>query len=985
MKNYLFNKQTIKALAIGLSASMAMQPVTAFAEEGENSTTDENTLTLSAESTDSQDHSETFEEAEGSVTEADTAIDNAAEAVEQADAATDADYSKAQEALDDANREVEDAAIQVGAANITNTEAEELKDKVGVDLTLIDDKTKEAEDTYKEAVDAAKEAEEISESINTETTSQQDAEKAVEEVNKNVETAKEKLDKANETLEEAQKVYDEALSAYTELELDVNATESSLNAAKEDLDAAKKVLEDAQSSVDDAQEAVDDEFKAVKEAGYQKIIEAQEEISSMTGDEEDYQEKLDELTKLIIKYYILENEEIDEDSEPQFGEESYGVVTDYEKDEDGNYVTDEQGNYIPVQSEVTIKYVSYMVDGKEVVKTYEASETDGSISVSEKTIELAAEDVTLKEGVKESYTTEDGSSTYVETETSHIVYIDSEDEHKGFYAIDTANTDSVISTKDNTPEDYSDDTTTVVYKEIEGSEETTYDQVEEHTVIDSYTTETVAVEDPKTFSYNWWDLVNTVDDYRDQGYDVRITYYHKYREPETIDVSDINSWMAFKSLVKALLFDFKSFSVQAYDEVEVPDETHEEAGIYETVTKNYEVTTTTTHTDTYVQRDTTKDGFETKIEAQFAAQTAAEGFKREVEKNEGMSVSYTISYDKYYKKFNPKYHFTINFVITYANTETRTETIEVKKTLYDATDYTVYNAGSEAVIGQIHTISTDLSEIGSTGDQDFIDAVDDQKAAYEAAAAAKDAADKAKTAYDEALKKVKEAQDKVDALEGISVKKKDIVSAKYDLAIAEANLEAAKKTKEIADEEVKKAEESLDDANKKLDDIKKKNADSGSSNQGGSSSSEGGDNSDDGNGGATGGSGTVTPSNLVNPVAANVNTNADAAVLGAARTSSVKSTTTAKAETSVGVGSNSSDTGISPADAYDSTKASIEDNSNIVVSIEDEDTAKADTVETQKAGFAWWWLLILAAIAGVSVEEYTRRKKAKENAEGNRN
>ncbi len=49
--------------------------------------------------------------------------------------------------------------------------------------------------------------------------------------------------------------------------------------------------------------------------------------------------------------------------------------------------------------------------------------------------------------------------------------------------------------------------------------------------------------------------------------------------------------------------------------------------------------------------------------------------------------------------------------------------------------------------------------------------------------------------------------------------------------------------------------------------------------------------------------------------------------------------------------------------------------------IEDNDTALAATPELEEKAFAWWWLLILAAIAGVSVEEYARRKSNKAKAE----
>lgn len=49
--------------------------------------------------------------------------------------------------------------------------------------------------------------------------------------------------------------------------------------------------------------------------------------------------------------------------------------------------------------------------------------------------------------------------------------------------------------------------------------------------------------------------------------------------------------------------------------------------------------------------------------------------------------------------------------------------------------------------------------------------------------------------------------------------------------------------------------------------------------------------------------------------------------------------------------------------------------------IEDNDTALAATPELEEKGFAWWWLLILAAVAGVAIEEYARRKSNKAKAE----
>ena len=52
-----------------------------------------------------------------------------------------------------------------------------------------------------------------------------------------------------------------------------------------------------------------------------------------------------------------------------------------------------------------------------------------------------------------------------------------------------------------------------------------------------------------------------------------------------------------------------------------------------------------------------------------------------------------------------------------------------------------------------------------------------------------------------------------------------------------------------------------------------------------------------------------------------------------------------------------------------------------VVAIEDEDTARAAAPIATQTPFPWWVLIILAAIAGVSVEEYVRRRNEKVKAD----
>ena len=49
-----------------------------------------------------------------------------------------------------------------------------------------------------------------------------------------------------------------------------------------------------------------------------------------------------------------------------------------------------------------------------------------------------------------------------------------------------------------------------------------------------------------------------------------------------------------------------------------------------------------------------------------------------------------------------------------------------------------------------------------------------------------------------------------------------------------------------------------------------------------------------------------------------------------------------------------------------------------------EDTAKAATPIQAQKGFPYWVLIILAAVAGVSVEEYVRRRNAKANSDSSK-
>lgn len=120
---------------------------------------------------------------------------------------------------------------------------------------------------------------------------------------------------------------------------------------------------------------------------------------------------------------------------------------------------------------------------------------------------------------------------------------------------------------------------------------------------------------------------------------------------------------------------------------------------------------------------------------------------------------------------------------------------------------------------------------------------------------------------------------------------------------------------------------------------------------------------------------------VVRPVVTQVVANDGQAVLGEVRkTSTRKSTAKAAADTETTAVDNSNSDNAEVAGAQkEETKTPEAPKEE--TKIEDNETALAATPELEEKGFAWWWLLILAAIAGVSVEEYARRKSNKAKAE----
>ena len=177
MKKKSISRKLINALAIGLSASMAMQPITAFAGEPETEPVREDENNHQVQGTDEtySQVTESVESAGEEVIEAGSSVDAAAgDAVEN--------YQEAKEALTEAKEDVADAQEQVAVALEADKKAIEDEQQINQNIDVVDEKTDAAVDSYENARVEAQNAVFISDKIDTEKTDEATAKEIVEEV-----------------------------------------------------------------------------------------------------------------------------------------------------------------------------------------------------------------------------------------------------------------------------------------------------------------------------------------------------------------------------------------------------------------------------------------------------------------------------------------------------------------------------------------------------------------------------------------------------------------------------------------------------------------------------------------------------------------------------------------------------------------------------------------------------------------------------------
>ena len=318
----------------------------------------------------------------------------------------------------------------------------------------------------------------------------------------------------------------------------------------------------------------------------------------------------------------------------------------------------------------------------------------------------------------------------------------------------------------------------------------------------------------------------------------------------------------------------------------------------------------------------------------------------------------------------------------------------VSKELYD---YDIYNYVEKKTSTELVGMYYDLHYAPSgyfEHIEDFDNDWSEKKALYEEAKAVFDTTDEAYKRAQDALDKAKaevaklEAakaakKDIVDAKKALEDAKKAVAKAEEDKAKAKAALDAAQGAKINAEKAIAYAETKKTEAHEAVDkaDKAKKEKDEATAKVPETSYEPA--STEEATGTST--PATVSTDSLVvsspvastdTSVAATPSARAAAASSGGTVLGAVKKEATVNTETSQDTPAEVKEQTTMAETKKDTPKQ--EEKKNEPASIADEETAKAATPVLKEKSFSWLWLLIiLAAIAGVSVEEYARRRKAK--------
>ena len=996
MKKNLLNKQLIKAISLGISASMALQPVTALAAEETNAGTSDNTgdHVLEVENT----------TAEGTIIEnSEAAISNAKEEIENAEKETGLTFDNsddevvavtgegesAVETVIDAKNDIEDAKEH--SAN-RDKAIEEMNNNLGENYSTDIDNAK---NDFDGATKSAGEAEEISASI-TEETVLADAESKAEEANAKHEEALTKLANAEKEYADAKAAYDKAFENYRKASEEGSKSFISINDAQRELEEAMKMLAQKKEAVENQTAAATGYLDTVKGNDYQKIADSLEKLSKNETTSEEH-------AKLLIGAYIKANGGKDV---------VFGTV-------DKEYTAGLNENGEVKKETQTYNTVTYTnADGEEVVESYIVDvDENGEISVSKINVsETDNTDVIIKEAVEyspavegkdevlESWSTADGSKSFL-VSNDRIVKIETENENE-IIAIDTENLNDVSTEEDKavnapkTVEETKDNVSvTKEYAEVAESEKTEYVK-DTHVVVDSYYTKPVT-DHKKANSKD--ELKSLIEGY--QGKNVKVTVNVlgipglKYEvNPQNIKWYDeMNAWLWGSG------YEF-NVTYEVEDKTK-PKDTHEEQAICEVVTKEYTETTTT------VTKGFEQSGFYGWFTGGYDAAESAMEEKVKDLKKKGFNV------DKNDCKLVGAlgvYHYEITYTST--SVETNTVTKEVSRKRYAADTYTKHTEHQDAVEAKeevkaqnaVYGTKLVTTTAGSFVENDLQAKLEAQAEALALQNAAVEAAKAAEEAYNNAVKAVEDAQEKVEKLKKANTPVVTLAEASANLNIAMKKLSEATSKKNAADKAVANATTAVENANKIVSSLQAKEAarkaeearraeeearrnQENNSNDGQSQSSD-----------SASEYATVIPT-VTNtgkkPAATTLET---AEVLGAKRATTKKATKATKTSTKKSTDKVSeekkdtklaaeekaetveavetTETVVTPSEDVKTTDGQNVDNAETTIA--DEQTALADSVENAGQKHFPWIVVAILGVLGISVEEVVRRgsKKAKEKA-----
>lgn len=994
MKKNLLNKQLIKAISLGISASMAFQPVTALAAEDANAGTVDNAGDNVLEIESATAEETVFDQNE-------KAISDAEEMIEAAEKATGLTFDNSDDEVASVTGEVEKAVDTVIEANngVENAEEhsankdkaiDEMKNNLDENYNTNVENSKKA---YEEAVKAAADVEEIGASI-TEETVLTDAENKVKEANEKHEEVLKMLASAEEEYDAAKAAYDKAFENYRKASEEGSKSFISINEAQRKLEEARKMLEQKREAVENQTAAAECYLETVKNNDYQKIADSLKDLSEDKTTSEKHAE-------LLVGAYIKANGGKDVVFGTVDKEFTAGLNDDGEVKKE-------------TQTFNTVTYTN--AEGKEVVELYIVNvDEKGEVSVSKVNVDVVDNtEVIIKEAVAyspavegkeevlESWSTADGTKSFL-VSNDKIVKIETEN---GIVAIDKENLNDVSTGEDRAvviPKEVAETvnnngiviTRTTTYEEREGSEQTDY-IADTHVVVDSYNTKTVK-EDKRVDSAE--ELKKLLSDLQGQNAKVSASVLGISGWDYDVDPNNLKWYDKLNAWLWGSGFDLTiSYEVE---DLTSPKETHEEQAICEVVTKEYTETTTTEmngeDSDTYywlINWNAKKD--------------ANKAMQRRVE--ELVKLGYTVKSELINIGVGYKYEITYSKTIVNSETVTR----EVSRTRYAADTYTVYTEHQDAVEAKAEVQAQDAvygTKLETTTAGSFVESGLQAKLKAQADAvalqeAAVTAAENAEAAYNDAVKAVEVAQKKVEELKKTNTPVVTLAEAGANLNIAMKKLSEATSKKNAADKAVANATTAVKKANAVVGELQAKAEEARRR-----AEEEARRNQENGsNGGQIQSSDSASEYATVMPTVATTKKPAATTletpeVLGAKKATTKKATKVTKTSTKKSADKTSeekedtklaAEEKVETAEAVETTEVVVTPSEEVKTSdeqsvtqaettIADEQTALADSVENKKANALPWIIVAILGVLGISVEEVVRRgsKKDKEKAKKN--